>query len=136
MSTEPAGLQQVFDATFADIGQAREAFVPQLALREVGTVTSVATGIATVTGLPGVGFEEVLKFPGDIFGIAFNVDEDEIGVVLLDDFWRLQVGDEVERRGHVMDVPVGSGLLGRIVNPLCRPLDGKGPVASSARLPM
>ena len=53
-----------------------------------------------------MGFEEVLKFPGDVYGIAFNVDEDEIGVVLLGDYWQLHAGDEVERRGHVMDVPV------------------------------
>jgi F-type H+-transporting ATPase subunit alpha len=83
-----------------------------------------------------VGFEEVLKFPGDLYGIAFNVDEDEIGVVLLGDYWRLHAGDEVERRGHVMDVPVGDQLIGRIVNPLGRPLDGMGPVVSGARLPI
>jgi F-type H+/Na+-transporting ATPase subunit alpha len=135
LSTEP-GLRQVFDSAFAGLGKAREAFVPQLAPREVGTVTSVATGIATVAGLPGVGFDEVLKFPGEVYGIAFNVDADEVGVVLLGDYWQLQAGDEVERRGHVMDVPVGDGLIGRIVNPLGRPLDGKGPVSAEARLPM
>jgi F-type H+-transporting ATPase subunit alpha len=104
--------------------------------REVGTITSIATGIAKVSGLPGVGFEEVLKFPGDVYGIAFNIDADEIGAVLLADYWRLDAGDEVERRGHVVDVPVGDGLIGRIVNPMGRPLDGKGPVVSSARLPV
>src|SRR5471032_1715825 len=116
--------------------QAREAFAPQLAPREVGTITSISTGIAKVSGLPGVGFEEVLRFPGDLYGIAFNVDEDEIGVVLLGDYWQLHAGDEVERRGHVMDVPVGDGLIGRIINPLGRPLDGNGPVVSSGRLPI
>src|SRR5471032_1425848 len=116
--------------------QAREAFAPQLAPREVGTITSISTGIAKVSGLPGVGFEEVLRFPGDLYGIAFNVDEDEIGVVLLGDYWQLHAGDEVERRGHVMDVPVGDGLIGRIINPMGRPLDGNGPVVSSARLPI
>lgn len=132
---EPESLQQVFDSSFTRIGHVREAFTPQLAPREVGTITSIATGIAKVSGLPGVGFEEVLRFPGDVYGIAFNIDEDELGVVLLGDHWQLQTGDEVERRGHVMDVPVGDGLIGRIVNPLGRPLDGKGPVMSSARLP-
>lgn len=136
MNASPDSLQEVFDGAFAGIDQARETFVPRLALREVGTVASVATGIAKVSGLPGVGFEEVLKFPGELYGIAFNVDEEEIGVVLLGDYWRFQAGDEVERRGHVMDVPVGDALLGRIVNPLGRPLDGLGTVASSARLPM
>jgi F-type H+-transporting ATPase subunit alpha len=136
MTTEPESLQAVFDSAFAGISQAREAFTPQLRPREIGTITSIATGIAKVSGLPGVGFEEVLKFPGDMYGIAFNVDEDEIGVVLLGDYWHLQAGDEVERRHHVVDVPVGEGLIGRIVNPMGRPLDGMGPVVSSMRLPV
>lgn len=136
MNTEPESIQNVFDSAFAGIRQVREAFAIQLRPREVGTITSIATGIAKVSGLPGVGFEEVLRFPGDVYGIAFNVDEDEIGVVLLGDYWQLHTGDEVERREHVMDVPVGNGLIGRIVNPLGRPLDGNGPVGSSARLPI
>ena len=136
MNTEPETLTEVFDSALAGIRQAREAVTLELTLREVGTVTSVGTGIATVSGLPGVGFEEILKFPGDIYGIAFNVDEAEIGVVLLGEYWRLHAGDEVERRGHVMDVPVGDALIGRIVNPLGRPLDGKGVVMSTARLPI
>lgn len=136
MSIEPETLAQVFDGALAEIRYAREAVTPKLILREVGTVTSVGTGIATVSGLPGVGFEEILKFPGDIYGIAFNVDEAEIGVVLLGEYWRLHAGDDVERRGHVMDVPVGDALIGRIVNPLGRPLDGKGVVMSTARLPI
>jgi F-type H+/Na+-transporting ATPase subunit alpha len=129
-------LKTMFDAAFSGLRQARESFVPALQPREVGTITSIATGIAKVSGLPGVGFEEVLKFPGDIYGIAFNVDEDEIGVVLLGDYWHLQAGDEVERSGHVVDVPVGDGLLGRIINPMGQPLDGKGRVVASERLPI
>ena len=89
-----------------------------------------------MSGLPGVGFEELVKFPGDVFGIAFNVDEDEIGVVLLGEYWHLHAGDEVERTGRVMDVAVGDGLLGRVIDPLGRPLDGNGPVAASERLPI
>jgi F-type H+-transporting ATPase subunit alpha len=136
MNMEPESLQKVFDSAFVGISQVREAFTPQLSPREIGTVTSLSTGIARVSGLPGVCFEEVVKFPGDLYGIAFNVDEDEIGVVLLGDYWQLHAGDEVERRGHVMDVPVGDGLIGRVVNPLGRPLDGKGPVISDKRLPI
>jgi F-type H+-transporting ATPase subunit alpha len=136
MSAEPESLQHVFDSAFAEISQAREAYTPQLVSREVGTITSIATGIAKVSGLPGVGFDEVLKFPGDIYGIAFNVDEDEIGVVLLGNYWHLHAGDEVERRGHVMNVPVGEGLIGRIINPMGQPLDGKGPVNAGMRLPV
>ena len=133
---EPESLQSDIDRAFAGIDQARAAFTPQLILREVGTVTSVATGIAKVSGLPGVGFDEVVTFPGDALGIAFNVDEDEIGVVLLGDYSHLHAGDEVRRTGRVMDVAVGDGLLGRVIDPLGRPLDGKGPVASSKRLPV
>jgi len=134
---EPAeDLQKVFDNAFAGMREAREALAPSLAPREVGTITSIATGIAKVSGLPGVGFDELVKFPGDLFGIAFNVDEAEIGVVLLGEYWHLHAGDEVDRTGRVMDVAVGDGLLGRVIDPLGRPLDGRGPVASSHRLPI
>lgn len=136
MNSPDNPLQSVFDQAFADIRHARAALTPQLVPREVGIVTSLSTGIARVSGLPGVCFEEVVKFPGDLYGIAFNVDEDEIGVVLLGDFWQLHAGDQAERRGHVMDVPVGDGLIGRVVNPLGRPLDDMGPVISEKRLPI
>ncbi len=132
----PDNLKLVFDRAFAGISQAREAFTPQLTTREVGTIISVSTGIARVAGLPGVGCDELLKFPGGVFGIAFNVDEDEVGVVLLGEYWQLHAGDEVERTGRVADVPVGEGLLGRVIDPLGRPLDGNGPVAAGDRLPV
>ena len=132
----PEGLQTVFDSVFAGLRQVREEFTPQLRPREVGTITSIATAIAKVSGLPGVGFDELVTFPGEVLGIAFNVDEDEIGVVLLGEYWHLHAGDEVQRTGRVMDVAVGDGLLGRVIDPLGRPLDGQGPVASSRRLPI
>jgi F-type H+-transporting ATPase subunit alpha len=124
------------DSAFAELDAVRRAFKASFAPREVGTVASVATGTVRVSGLAGVGFDELLKFPGGIYGIAFNVDEDDIGVVLLGEHSRLNVGEEVERTGHVMDVPVGEGLIGRVVTPLGRPLDGGGPVAFTARLPI
>ena len=136
MTIAPGGVVGVIERAVADIGQVREAFTPQLIPREVGTITNVSTAIARVTGLPGVGFEELLQFPGGIYGIAFNVDEREIGVVLLGDYSRLQAGDEVQRTGRVMDVVVGDELLGRVIDPLGRPLDGKGPVTSTTRLPI
>jgi F-type H+-transporting ATPase subunit alpha len=86
--------------------------------------------------LGGIGFEELVKFPGGEFGIAFNVDPGEVGVVVLGDYSQLRAGTEVERTGRVMDVPVGFGLIGRVVDPLGRPLDGGGPVTSSGRLPI
>ena len=136
MNTATESLRYVLDRTFAGISHALEVFKPQLTLREIGTVISVATGIAKVSGLPGVGFEELVVFPGDVVGIAFNVDEDEIGVVLLGEYQNLHAGDEVQRTGRVMDVAVGDGLLGRVLDPLGRPLDGKGPVATGGRLPI
>lgn len=136
MNTVSENLQSIFDRTFAGISQVRETFTPQLLPIEVGTIINVSTGIARVSGLPSVGFEELVKFPGGVFGIAFNVDEDEIGVVLLGEYWHLHAGDEVERTGRVMDVAVGDGLLGRVIDPLGRPLDDNGPVVSSERLPI
>ena len=136
MTRGPESLQNVFDDAFDAISRTREAFSLQLTPGEVGAITSVATGIAKVSGLPNVGFEELVQFPGDLLGIAFNVDENEIGVVLLGEFWHLNAGDEVERTGRVMDVAVGDGLLGRVIDPLGRPLDGRGAVATSTRRPI
>ncbi len=133
---EPESLQEILDHAFAGIKQTRETFIPQMKSWEVGSITTVSTGIARVSGLPGVGFEELVKFPGDLSGIAFNVDEDEIGVVLLGEYRFLHTGDEVQRTGRVMDVSVGEGLLGRVIDPLARPLDGKGAVICSSRLPI
>ncbi len=134
--SEPGTLQVAVDHAFVSVHQGLEAFQPQLTPREVGIVTSVAIGIATVSGLPGVGYEELVRFPGGILGIAFNVDAEEIGVVLLGDFQNIHTGDEVERTGRVMDVAVGEGLLGRVIDPMGKALDGKGPVASDKRLPI
>ena len=129
-------LQTTFDDVFSSMAKARAAFTPTFQAKEVGNIIRITTGIAIVSGLPNVGFEELLSFPGGISGIAFNVDENEVGVVLLGDYWHLQVGDEVERRGNVVDVPVGDALIGRIINPLGEPLDSKGELLTSTRLPV
>lgn len=133
---EPMNLQNTLDNTFAGISLGRKSFMQQLTPKEVGTITSLATGIAKVSGLPDVGFDELLMFPGEIPGIAFNVDADELGVVLLGEYSHLRAGDEVLRTGRVMDIAVGDGLLGRVIDPLGRPLDGSGPVVSVMRLPI
>lgn len=86
--------------------------------------------------MPGFGYEELLKFPSGGFGIAFNLDEDEIAVVLQGDYSHLHAGDEVERTGSVMDVAVGESLLGRVIDPIGRPLDDKGPLSTGERLPI
>lgn len=132
----PESLDGVVDQVFAALSTSRENFAPQLLLREVGTVTSVLTGIATVDGLPNVGYEELLKFPGNVYGIAFNIDESEIGVILLGDYWHLKAGDRVERTGRVMDVAVGDYLLGRVIDPLGRALDDKEIEHTSERMPI
>ncbi|TAN75047.1 MAG: alternate F1F0 ATPase, F1 subunit alpha [Gallionella sp.] len=127
---------QALDTAFADLQRARQAYVPQLTARDVGVITTVSIGIAKVSGLPGVGFEELLEFPGGLYGIAFNVDEAEIGVVLLGECSHLHSGDEVLRTGRVMDVPVGAGLIGRVLTPLGAALDGKGSIVFEQRLPI
>ena len=132
----PPSLQQVVQAAFAGITTQLQQAWPALALHEVGTVASVSTGIARVHGLPGVGFEERLLFPGGLSGIAFNLDADGVDVVLLGDHSRLRAGQTVQRTGRVMDVAVGEALLGRVVDPLGQPLDGLGPVTAHQRLPI
>ena len=129
-------LQGAVDRAFDDLGSARDASKPELRPREIGVVTSVSTGIAQVSGLPGVGFEELLEFPDGLLGIAFNVDEHSIGVVLLGENQNLRAGAAVTRTGRVMDVPVGLALLGRVIDPLGRPLDGTGAIAATERRPV
>ncbi len=87
---------------------------------------TIGAGIAKVSGLPGAGLDELIRFPGDLYGIAFDLDETSIGVVLLGDYRHLNTDDPVARTGRVMDIPVGEGLIGRVIDPLGRPLDGKG----------
>src|ERR1035437_7678316 len=133
---EPKSLKDVFDNVFNEIDKARESIIPKLTPQEVGSILTVSTGIANVSGLPTVGFDELIKFPGNLFGIAFNVDETEIGTVLLGDYSHLHAGDQVERTQRVMDVAVGEELIGRVIDPLGRPLDDKGPIVFSKRLPI
>lgn len=122
---EPSSLQDIYEKAFSKFQQNTDAFIPKFEAREVGTVVSVAIGIAKISGLLNVGFEELVIFANGTMGIAFNIDEDEIGVVLLGDFSNIFAGDEVLRTGRVMDVGVGKELLGRIIDPLGRPLDNK-----------
>jgi F-type H+-transporting ATPase subunit alpha len=129
-------LKESLERTFGKLDKGIKDFDFPFAPREVGYVTGVATGIVKVSGLPGAGFEELLKFPGNLFGIAYNIDKDEIGAILLGEDTLLNAGDEVERTGRVMDVPVGDALIGRVINPLGEPIDGKGVIAYTERLPI
>ncbi len=105
-----------------------ESFRPTVTREEVGRVTAAADGIARVEGLPSAMGNELLEFPGGIMGTALNLDVREIGCIIFGDPAGVEEGDEVRRTGRVLSVPVGDGFLGRVVDPLGRPLDGKGDV--------
>src|SRR5215471_16740748 len=95
---------------------------------EVGSVISVGDGIARIHGLEKVMAGELLEFPHDVAGIAMNLEEDQVGAVLLGDYTLIKEGDEVKRTKRIMSVPVGEALIGRVVNALGQPIDGKGPI--------
>ena len=104
-----------------------------VAVDEVGTVISVGDGIARIYGLEKVMAGEMLKFPHDVFGIALNLEEDQVGAVLLGEYTLIEEGDTVKRTRAIMSAPVGEALVGRVVSPLGVPLDGKGPIATDQR---
>jgi F-type H+-transporting ATPase subunit alpha len=133
----PSGeLNNILTNTFNPINEVREKYIFSFAPKEVGYVTSVSAGVIKVEGLPSAGFEELLKFPNGLSGIAYNIDENEIGAILLGEDYLLNAGDEVYRTGRVMDVPVGDNLIGRVINPLGEPLDGKGAINTNQRYPI
>lgn len=133
MTPNSESLQSILDETFYSFDRVLEEHQPQLKSREVGIVQSVYSGIATVSGLPHVKVDEIISFPGDLLGIAFNLDADKVGVILLDDSEHIQAGDKVHRTGRVMDVPVGEAVLGRVVNPVGSPLDNGEEIEAEER---
>lgn len=108
-------------------------FTADTSREEVGTVVDAGDGIAHVEGLPSVMTQELLEFPGGILGVALNLDEHSVGAVILGDFENIEEGQQVKRTGEVLSVPVGDGFLGRVVNPLGQPIDGRGDVDSDTR---
>lgn len=107
-----------------------EGFDASVELAETGTVISVGDGIARVYGLEKCMAGELLAFPGDLYGMALNLETDNVGAVLLGDDRAIKEGDEVRRTGRIVQVPVGKALAGRVVNALGQPIDGKGPIES------
>ena len=103
---------------------------------DVGTVIEAADGVARVHGLAGVRLSELLQFPGDILGLALNLEEDSVGVVILGDYLKIKEGDEVHSTGRIIEVPVGEAMMGRVVDPLGRPVDGKGAIATTELYPV
>jgi F-type H+-transporting ATPase subunit alpha len=112
------------------IRQQIENYETKIAVDEVGTVVTLGDGIARVHGLDKVMAGELLAFPHDLAGIAMNLEEDQVGVVLLGDYTEIREGDEVKRTGRIMSVPVGDAMIGRVVNALGQPIDDKGPIAT------
>jgi F-type H+/Na+-transporting ATPase subunit alpha len=111
-------------------------FAADVDVAEVGTVVAVGDGIARVHGVERAMFGEMLEFPHDIYSIALNLEEDGVGAVLLGNFKLIREGDTVKRTGRIISVPVGDELLGRVVNALGQPVDGKGPIATSRFAPI
>jgi F-type H+-transporting ATPase subunit alpha len=126
-------LTKFLDDTFADFNQILSTRRPAVTQHEFGVVTYVGQGIARVDGLPGVYLDELITFPDGLLGMAFNLDEREVGVVLLGESSALSAGDKVFRTGRVLDVPVGRGLVGHIVDAMGRPLDELGPLRTHQR---
>jgi F-type H+/Na+-transporting ATPase subunit alpha len=112
-----------------------ENYESRIAVDEVGTVISLGDGIARVHGLDKVMAGELLSFPHDVAGIAMNLEEAQVGVVLLGEYTEIKQGDEVKRTGRIASVPVGEALIGRVVNALGVPIDDKGPIATDQYLP-
>jgi F-type H+-transporting ATPase subunit alpha len=110
-----------------------ENYQQTLAVDEVGSVISVGDGIARVHGLDKCMAGEMLAFPNDVFGIALNLEEDQVGVVLLGDYTKIEEGDIVKRTNKIMSVPVGDAMLGRVVDALGNPVDDKGPIQTDKR---
>jgi F-type H+/Na+-transporting ATPase subunit alpha len=113
-----------------------ENYQQAVAVEEVGSVISVGDGIARIHGLERCMAGEMLEFPHDVYGIALNLEEDQVGTVLLGDYTEIREGDTVKRTNKIMSVPVGEALVGRVVNPLGQPLDGKGPLVTDQRNPL
>src|SRR5258705_2396491 len=113
-----------------------DAFDAGIESRSVGTVVEVGDGIAQIYGLDAALASELLEFPGDVFGMALNLEEETVGAVILGNAEAIKEGDTVKTTGRVAEVPVGQALLGRVVDPLGRPLDDKGPIASKLRRPV
>ncbi|GJM74452.1 hypothetical protein HMSSN036_66680 [Paenibacillus macerans] len=108
-----------------------EQYKSEIEVAEVGTVIQVGDGIARVHGLENAMANELLEFENGVFGLALNLEESNVGVVILGPYSEIREGDQVKRTGQIMQVPVGEAMLGRVVNPLGQPVDGKGPIETT-----
>src|SRR4030067_236961 len=117
------------------IKQQIEQFGLAATMVDIGTVIEVGDGIARIHGLTAAKYNELLQFPNDIMGIALNLEEDNVAAIILGDYSTIKEGDEVRCTGRIAEVPVGDALIGRVVDPLGRPLDGKGVIKTEKLRP-
>ena len=113
-----------------------ESFEAKAEARNEGTVVSVADGVVRVHGLADAMYGEMIEFPGNVFGMALNLEQDSVGAVVLGDYEDITEGDQVKCTGRILEVPVGEALLGRVVDALGNAIDGKGPIASQETSPI
>src|SRR3974377_834396 len=119
------------ESLIKDLTSQINAFKPQVEAVDVGEVIEVGDGIARVRGLTHVELNELVEFPNGVLGIAFNLEEERVGVIILGEYSEIEEGQLVRRTQRIASVPVGDGVLGRVVDPLGRPLDGKGPIVTT-----
>ncbi|MGH8444191.1 MAG: F0F1 ATP synthase subunit alpha, partial [Solimonas sp.] len=129
MQLNPSEISDLIKARIKNFDAASEA-------RNVGQIVSLQDGIVRVHGLSDALQGEMLEFPGNVFGMALNLERDSVGAVVLGDYKHLKEGDTVKTTGRILEVPVGEALLGRVVDALGRPIDGKGPIAATAMSPI
>src|SRR3972149_1189051 len=103
---------------------------------DVGTVVDVGDGVARIHGLAGAKYNELLEFPHGVIGVAFNLEEESVGAILLGEYNRIKEGDEARCTGRIAEVPVGEALIGRVVDALGQPIDGKGPIKTEKTRPV
>ena len=124
------------DSLSSDLRRQIEAFAPELELKDVGSVLEAGDGIALVSGLAGVGAQELVRFENGVQGIAFNLEAERIGVIIMGEYSGIEEGMRVYSTGRIASVPVGQGLVGRVVNALGEPVDGKGPIQAEQFQPI
>ncbi|HXW01272.1 MAG TPA: F0F1 ATP synthase subunit alpha, partial [Anaerolineae bacterium] len=124
------------DDITAQIRQQIEAFEAPIEVADVGTVISVGDGIARINGLANVMATELLEFPGGVLGMALNLEENQVGAVILGEYEHIEEGDTVKSTGRIASVPVGDALIGRVVNAVGEPVDGKGPIQNDGYYPV
>jgi F-type H+-transporting ATPase subunit alpha len=129
-------MSELLENLSAELQKQIEEYQPELELKDVGSVIEDGDGIARVSGLTDVDSQELVQFENGVMGIAFNLERDDVGVIIMGEYWGIEEGMTVTSTGRIASVPVGYGLVGRVVNTLGEPIDGKGPIASEGYYPI